>query len=144
MKKVVEIDQFKMIDPNAVHECSVCALYKPRADFGTPRSRLNCQSCYETPKAQWDVMKEDILKRTPTGDVLRKELFLEENPVHESGIKVEDMIKALQNLPPGSTVVMTQSGYYSEGKFASINLPEKVKDDTYQNIYSIGHSSQNN
>ena len=67
-------------------------------------------------------------------------------------ITVEQMIQALQSLPPEAQLVVTESGYYSYGEFAEIMLPEPytVEGGTYQEhgipegtvVYRIGHSHQ--
>lgn len=63
-------------------------------------------------------------------------------------IDVEEMIKALQALPAGSKLCITQEGHYAQGHFADISLPgpvllvEEVSDSDFT-VYSIGHSDQN-
>lgn len=62
-------------------------------------------------------------------------------------IDVEEMIKALQALPAGSKLCITQEGHYAQGQFAYTSMPEPVllieeasKADF--TVYSIGHSDQ--
>lgn len=66
-------------------------------------------------------------------------------------ITVAQMIEALSQLPPDAKLVVTQSGYYSDGEFAEIMLPESCvskygdKDlgiKAGDLVYRIGHSHQ--
>ena len=66
-------------------------------------------------------------------------------------ITVAQMIEALSQLPSDAKLVVTESGYYSEGEFAEIMLPEPYVskyDDKFLNVkqgdtvYRIGHSHQ--
>jgi len=71
-----------------------------------------------------------------------------------TSITVADMIAALSALPPDAELVVTESGYYCYGEFATIMLPEAyivegVGDDALVNdadvgrvVYRIGHSHQ--
>ena len=53
----------------------------------------------------------------------------------------EELIKQLQELPKGSLICATQSGYYAEGLFADIDIV-KYEYDNVKNLYSISHSHQ--
>jgi hypothetical protein len=64
-------------------------------------------------------------------------------------ITVAAMIEALSKLPPDAELVVTESGYYSEGEFADCMLPElyvpesaKRGIETVGSLYRIGHSHQ--
>lgn len=68
-----------------------------------------------------------------------------------SAITVKEMIAALSKLPLGAKLVMTESGYYSYGEFATVMLPElytaEAKDEGLGieaggAVYRIGHSHQ--
>lgn len=61
------------------------------------------------------------------------------------------MINALSKLPQDARLVVTQKGYYAEGEFAEIMLPEEYIVATKGNneniergyvVYRIGHSCQ--
>ena len=64
-------------------------------------------------------------------------------------ITVAQMIQALQALPQDAELVVTESGYYCYGEFATIMLPETYTvesedEDVAQGtqVYRIGHSHQ--
>lgn len=63
-------------------------------------------------------------------------------------IDVEDMIAALKKLPAGAKLCVRQDGFYAQGQFGDINLPEAIivtDKDTHEQVfvYSIGESEQN-
>jgi hypothetical protein len=61
-------------------------------------------------------------------------------------ITVAEMIEALSQLPQDAELVVTESGYYCYGEFATIMLPEVYTPDTEEIVptvmYRIGHSHQ--
>ena len=64
-------------------------------------------------------------------------------------ITVAQMIEALQALPQDAELVVTESGYYCYGEFATIMLPEVYTVEGVDNdadvgrvVYRIGHSHQ--
>jgi hypothetical protein len=61
-------------------------------------------------------------------------------------ITVSQMIEALSKLPQDAELVVTESGYYCYGEFATIMLPEPYTPDTEEIVptvmYRIGHSHQ--
>lgn len=62
-------------------------------------------------------------------------------------IDVDDMIKALQQLPKGSKLCVREEGHYALGSFAYIQLPEAITvtdENTKETVvvYSIGESEQ--
>jgi hypothetical protein len=64
-------------------------------------------------------------------------------------ITVAQMIQALQALPQDAELVVTESGYYCYGEFATIMLPEVYTvegedEDVAQGtqVFRIGHSHQ--
>ena len=66
-----------------------------------------------------------------------------------TAITVADMIAALSALPPDAELVITESGYYCYGEFATIMLPEVYTVEGVDNdadvgrvVYRIGHSHQ--
>lgn len=68
-----------------------------------------------------------------------------------SAITVAEMIEALSKLPPGAKLVVTESGYYSYGEFATVMLPELYIAESRDldmgveqggAVYRIGHSHQ--
>ena len=72
----------------------------------------------------------------------------------EASITVADMMAALSALPPDAQLVVTESGYYCYGEFATIMLPEAytvagagmdgavADEDVGRVVYRIGHSHQ--
>jgi hypothetical protein len=71
-----------------------------------------------------------------------------------TAITVAEMIEALSALPPDAELVVTESGYYCYGEFATIMLPEAytvagagmdgavADEDVGRVVYRIGHSHQ--
>ena len=71
-----------------------------------------------------------------------------------TAITVAAMIEALSALPPEAELVVTESGYYCYGEFATIMLPEAytvagagmdgavADEDVGRVVYRIGHSHQ--
>jgi len=68
-----------------------------------------------------------------------------------TAITVAQMIEALSKLPPGAKLVVTESGYYSYGEFATCMLPELYTAESKDldlgiepggAVYRIGHSHQ--
>jgi len=69
-------------------------------------------------------------------------------------ITVAAMIEALSRLPGDAELVVTESGYYCYGEFATIMLPEaytiegagqhdrSADEDVGRVVYRIGHSHQ--
>ena len=64
-------------------------------------------------------------------------------------ITVAQMIQALSALPQDAELVVTESGYYCYGEFATIMLPEAYTVDSEDEdvaqgtqVYRIGHSHQ--
>jgi hypothetical protein len=66
-----------------------------------------------------------------------------------TAITVAAMIEALSRLPGDAELVVTESGYYCYGEFATIMLPEAYTVEGVDNdadvgriVYRIGHSHQ--
>ena len=66
-----------------------------------------------------------------------------------TAITVAAMIEALSRLPGDAELVVTESGYYCYGEFATIMLPEVYTVEGVDNdadvgrvVYRIGHSHQ--
>ena len=66
-----------------------------------------------------------------------------------TAITVAAMIEALSRLPGDAELVVTESGYYCYGEFATIMLPEAYTvegvdgdADVGRVVYRIGHSHQ--
>ena len=66
-----------------------------------------------------------------------------------TAITVAEMIRALEALPRDAELVVTESGYYSYGEFATIMFPEAYTVEGVDNdadvgrvVYRIGHSHQ--
>jgi hypothetical protein len=64
-------------------------------------------------------------------------------------ITVAQMIEALSQLPQDAELVVTESGYYCYGEFATIMLPEAYTVESEDEdiapgkvVYRIGHSHQ--
>ena len=141
-KKVVQLEEIVEV-PEDYIECTVCGMFKERTSYMTDgrMSRTNCFECYNI--APYQAMKDksdktkDLLKNSRLRRQLQENLKKELNLLGSS-IPVEEMIEALMKLPKGSKILITQEGYYAQGDFADIQLPEHYK----ENYYSIGNSSQ--
>ena len=149
MKTVIDINSFEHIKvPEQWIACSVCGEYHSPASYRKKgeesQSRTNCESCYNMPYQEMKELGDFVAKRKKS-ELYRtsaKQLQIKIDYASNS-ISVEDMISALQQLPAGSRLVITQEGYYAQGKFGDIFYPESegmVGDKLY---FSIGHSSQN-
>jgi hypothetical protein len=61
----------------------------------------------------------------------------------ENSVPIQELIDSLlelQRVKPNARVCVTQDGYYADGGYGWVNTnPEQV----YEDVYSIGHSSQN-
>jgi len=62
-------------------------------------------------------------------------------------ISVEDMIEALQKLPAGSMLCLTQQGHYAQSDFGDIFLPSPVvlseeKTERELTVFAVGDSDQ--
>ena len=149
MRTVIDIKTFEHIQiPKNWIACSVCGEYHSPESYRKldeiRQSRTNCTKCYNLPYEQFKELKLLTEKKKKSqlyrvyGEQLKTKIEYAEN-----SISVGDMIAALQQLPAGARLVMTQEGYYADGKLAGIFCPESegmVGDVEY---YSIGHSSQN-
>mgnify|MGYP007088035475 CR=1 FL=1 len=142
MKQVIEINQVKQVPDDHI-ECSVCGKYQSpdlyRNEGETRQSRTNCKTCYEAPSESWDKIRAEVDKYKASRQALEDQLAHQSNLLHSS-MPVEELIQKLQALPKGSRILMTQEGYYAQGKFADIHGPVELKD---KGFYSIGHSNQN-
>jgi hypothetical protein len=62
---------------------------------------------------------------------------------HNNSVPIQELIDGLvelQRVKPNARVCVTQDGYYADGGYGWVNTnPEQV----YEDVYSIGHSSQN-
>jgi hypothetical protein len=153
-KKVIDINSKKIVDVPENHiECSVCGKWEDPSHYKkeseSVQSRTNCTSCYNLP---WDDMQSlgaqtKEMRSSPSMFHLRQKLT-KMYELADAAVPVYRLIEALQKLPAGSKVCMTQDGYYAEGGFALLgNTPsefELIGDDMDGTpVYSIGHSSQN-
>lgn len=141
-KTVVELNKIIAV-PEDYIECSLCGLYKDPLSYQnegeTKQSRTNCKECYHAPL----LSHVDIRAHK---DSLNKEHFelkrkLEKkDALRWNSVPVEELISALNKLPQGARVTITQEGYYACGDFAELlfNNPKLIDDNTY----SIGNSSQ--
>lgn len=149
MKTVIDICSFEHISvPENWIECSVCGEYHPpesyRKNDEEKQSRTNCVSCYNMPFQEMKDLEEFVAKRKKS-ELYRisvKQFQTKINYISNS-ISVEDMIAALQQLPTGARLVVTQEGYYAQGKLGDIFTPQDEGIVGDQQYFSIGHSYQN-
>lgn len=141
MDKVIELGQLVEIDLANTQKCSVCLRFKPKDSYTQPNLRTNCYECYTTPSSEWDKLRADALlaESNPSQEARR---FKKMKEIEEVSISVEEMIEALKQLPAGSRLIMSESGYYSTSEYAEIYLPQKVKNAEGLDIFEIGSSNQ--
>lgn len=146
--KVIDIHDHPVIIevPNNYIECSICGIYQERSSYtsnGVYQTRTNCKSCYELPLADWSYLEESV--QAKKNSIMYKQLLQslkEESCAISNSISVQEMIKALQELPSNTRLIIRQEGYYAEGNYADIYLPGHYKDIGEYSYYSIGISSQ--
>lgn len=149
MKTVIDSYTFKhILVPTQWIQCSVCGQYKSPASYRKPGeerpSRTNCEICYNLPYDEFKQAEEKYEQTKKSREYKNSQQQLETKMEYaDSSISVEDMIAALQQLPANSRLIVTQEGYYAEGKLAGIFYPEKEQLIDDVQYYSIGHSSQN-
>lgn len=150
MKTVFDLHSISMIEvPYDYKECSVCGKWCEGDSFKKEdeeaQSRSNCRDCYMMP---WEDMKKlkimtlEKYKSAAVRNFLSREI--EKRNFFHNSISVQEMIEALQSLPKDARLYMKQDGYYSEGKFGEIFMPEQdtaVKIDGIE-YFAIGYSSQ--
>ena len=145
MKTIHDVLKAELRDiPNDYICCSVCGGYFSPDHFrkaGEDRqSRTNCTSCYNLPWEDMQKLKEETKQLVKSNSYKNKKIR-ELLRAESESITVEDMIEKLSKLPAGSRLLVTQEGYYADGKLGDIHDPEPMED--YPGYYSIGHSSQN-
>lgn len=130
--------------------CSVSGEYRPAIEFMTDgvQTRTNCTRTKGLSLEDMEKESEQTKKiqNGPGFQHLAKTLSMT-NSAFEYSIPVSEMIEQLQKIQqadPTARVLMTQNGYYADGKFADIHYPEKQLDGVDGiSYYSIGNSSQN-
>ena len=146
MKEVIDVNAVAIIEvPVNYMQCSVCGVWHAPEQYRRPgqeqQSRTNCESCSNM---DWDAMqklkeateqKQSSYKVRALVDSVRRGHMYE-----HCSVSVEDMVAALQKLPAGSRLVITEEGYYSTSELADIHEPVKIAG--VENYYSIGHSCQ--
>jgi len=130
--------------PESWRECSVTGEWRPKEEFMKDGVlvRTNCEKSYNmssdemtTRNSKTNEFKKSVQYKNA---VKRLEFTCDLN---ENSISVKDMIESLSELlanNPNARLVVTQAGYYADGKIASINTPELL----VEGFYSIGHSNQ--
>lgn len=157
-KRVLERGRFITV-PKSFIKCSICGIYKRRGMYAkdgldeSPQDRTNCDVCYHVDHKEWDKIKAAV-KEAEDNPPEEAKLEMVQIKINENSVAVEDLIESLQGLPNGSRIVIEQDGYYAEGKFAQIYMPQKVKPEDVTEkakdvncesieLYSIGRSYQN-
>lgn len=145
--KVVDIVNGKVLVhevPDSYIRCSVTGTFLPQEEFMRDGVvvRTNGEASYHMPTEEFQSTSErtKLIKMSREFRYAQEELNAEKY-VEEAAISVEEMITALQKLPAGSRLIVTQDGYYADGGIADIFTPEASRQ--YANTFVIGHSSQN-
>lgn len=150
MKKVVNIidgvPQIMEVPDNYV-QCSISGEFRPPEEFmrGGEIVRTNCTRTYEMPSDDMEVLRRKIffVKHSPEYSKLVNGLRSEVASI-EWSIPAQQMIDWLKTLVehnPNARVCITQDGYYAWCGYAEIHDPILVSGT--ENVYTIGHSSQN-
>ena len=141
--QVIERGEIITLDPSKEPYwcCTVCGIWKSESIFAPNGvTRTNCEACYNLSHDLY--VKTDaetqMIANSPETQKLKAHLK-NQAEIEFAAIPVEDMIKALKKLPKGSQLVISQQGYYAEGRFADIFLPKKFS----EGVYEIGLSCQN-
>lgn len=151
--KVVNMKVVNIIDGNPLIQevpddwirCLVSGEFRPQDEFVTDgRWRTNCKRTYELPTVDMHNLSAETKLVKNSEEFKKLQSFLQkEKAFEQNSISVKEMIKHLQSLPEGSRLIMTQEGYYADGKFANIFVPEPKEQVNGVQYYTIGHSSQN-
>ena len=154
--QVVELGKIIDIDPDLVQKCSICGRYKKKYhsdvrkldltsdDYSYIQYRFmtNCNQCFDTSSGEWPSIRAEVARIEHSSEHVKlvNQINLI-NLVLGNSMPVDELIAALQALPSGSRVLIGQSGYYADGRFADIYKPE-LYECPVENVYSIGFSSQ--
>jgi hypothetical protein len=148
MKYVIELGELVRVSNQAV-ECEACGKWKSeKTEF--PKERqfpyMYCLECLEssTPKEIDESRRNlNILKKS-------NEYYDKTEPhrftigLQDYSVAVSELRRYLDSLPPDARIVVTQEGYYAEGKFCDVCFPDKpefkLPDETP--IYVLANSSQ--
>lgn len=144
--EVIERGKIIVLQPHSeeYYCCSLCGYWKIKSIFAPEGiiNKTNCDSCYRSPSMDAIKVEYQAIENDFNTKILRakhEKKMKEQWELKQNSISVADMIKALKKLPKDALLVVKQEGYYAEGKYADIFLPQKETDT----VYSIGHSCQN-
>jgi hypothetical protein len=148
MKQVIDITTLSVIQvPVEYIECSVCGEFHSPESYRkldeSTQSRTNCEKCYSMPLEEFYTLSAStkVMQKSQQYRAIVEKLTFDRNLLGGS-VSVEEMIDALNKLPKGSRVLVTQSGYYCEDPIANCFLPTHYKTVGETNIYKIGSSDQ--
>jgi GH18 family chitinase len=140
------ISEIEIVPDNYI-QCSASGTYVHESEMQNEQGRMdrtNSVATYNMPTNEFQLTKAAMAahKCSREYQLLCKKLE-ERIEINENSVPVQDvidMLLKLQQSNPSARIVITQGGYYADGRFATIyGEPEKVESD----VYSIGHSSQN-
>ena len=150
MKEIIDIEKLIIIEvPKDYIECSICGKYFPKESYcregESYLSRTNCSSCYHSKMDDMRNLEEEVKKiKNSTKYKSVQTNWIKKKQFYGNSISVGEMIEALQKLSPTDRIFIGQDGYYAEGNFAEIYIPEDFEyADNNIYFYKIGHSSQN-
>lgn len=132
--------------PENYIRCSVSGEFRAVSEFETNgvRSRTNCERTYKMPTEDMQKLSAQTKKVQDSLEYRKLERELTAQVTFYNGsIAVKDLIAQLQELPDNARIVITQEGYYADGKLAEIHEPDIVRKTETELYYSIGHSAQN-
>lgn len=137
--------------PDDYIRCSISGELRPKSEFCNDagvQTRTNCVRTYFVPTARNAVQSVNTatLMAGPVFKKLQAQL-VEEQALLANSQPIGDLIAALRKLQaqnPAARILMSQEGYYAEGRFADL-YPEPQHYAKSQGVcfYSLGHSSQN-
>jgi len=154
MKTVIHVVNEKITQeevPDDYILCSISGEYRPKDEFCTDEkmTRTNCYRTYIAKSEDNTALraKVKVIQDSNEYRVKCNELRLK-GELNFNSEYASEMIETLQCLikehGENVRVLMTQEGYYADGKYADLIPPEKVGVDIEGNaVFSIGHSTQN-
>jgi len=118
---VVEIDKI-IKKPEDSIECSVCGKFKHKSNFGKIRNgsfiqtRTNCEECYNLSKEKFSKINNENRKNKSSTKYWELSRKCKELNEYMFSISVNEVIENLKKLPKEARLIITQDGYYADGK----------------------------
>ena len=133
--------------PDDYIQCSVSGTWVPKSemcDADGNMIRTNSLWTYNTPMTEFNRAQAATIDHRMTTKYRALMVKFESiRQAQENSVPIQELIDSLlelQRVKPNARVCVTQDGYHADGRYGSVYTdPEHVHED----VYSIGHSSQN-